>query len=555
MTLGQRRAFSYAMAGAFLLMATAAVAEDIPLKDWPVPSGSTGRTALVDTGNPGAFQAMTPCRLADTRGPAFPAALHPPTLAAGVSQNWAVSGNCGVPANASAVSANFTATDTQGGGFLLVWPQGGAMPTVSTLNYTAGQTVANAAIVPLSAGGQISLVAGVAGTNMIMDVNGYYTNYPNLNKQLFVYGNFNGMAAIVGFNNSNTNGSHGVGGWAGGTGNVHGVQGGVINTASAGSSGVHGYNGASTAVTYGVYGENWSTTTNTAAVYGLSHPSTGITYGVLGFTGGTGNGPSGVKGINGAEPPGCSDSTHRSDGVRGCSDGDIGVTGIAGSTGWSGIRGLQKTSGGGIAAEGEVAYVSGATAYGLYAWTGTIGCNGCVKQFVDPHPYDASKTIHYVSLEGPEAGTYFRGTTRTQDGVAIITVPDHFRFVTDEEGITVQLTAVGSPASMYVESQNLNQIVVRSDRDVTFHYLVQGIRPAYKNFEPVLEGREYVPMEAASKMPEGWTEWAKQRLIQNGTYNPDGTINMRTAERLGWTKLWAPRDRPPEAGKTSSPQQ
>jgi hypothetical protein len=30
----------------------------------------------------------------------------------------------------------------------------------------------------------------------------------------------------------------------------------------------------------------------------------------------------------------------------------------------------------------------------------------------------------------------------------------------------------------------------------------------------------------------------KARLIANGTYNPDGTINMTTAERVGWAQKW-----------------
>jgi hypothetical protein len=33
-------------------------------------------------------------------------------------------------------------------------------------------------------------------------------------------------------------------------------------------------------------------------------------------------------------------------------------------------------------------------------------------------------------------------------------------------------------------------------------------------------------------------------LIQNGTYKPDGTVNMETARRLGWDKEWEERERP-----------
>jgi hypothetical protein len=43
-------------------------------------------------------------------------------------------------------------------------------------------------------------------------------------------------------------------------------------------------------------------------------------------------------------------------------------------------------------------------------------------------------------------------------------------------------------------------------------------------------------------MPGYLTEEAKKRLIANGTYNADGTVNMGTAERVGWTKIWAERE-------------
>jgi hypothetical protein len=419
-----------------------------------------------------------------------------------------------------------------------------------------------------------------------MDINGYYpvSNSGNLLNPSEYFEIATSIAppfaSINGRNNSTAAGATGILGIAGGatgatyavrgenssiTGNAAGVMGnaGVVTFASAfgaGPAGVRGQNAFNGVVGFAQDRAVVGVLLDSGGTYlaegqlGKSGSSAAIHYGVTGFTAGTANGNSGVKGADGSEPPGCSDGSHRADGVRGCSMGDIGVTAIAGSTGFSGLRAMKKDAGGATVAEAYLAYLS-PTAFGLYANVGTIGCNGCVKQFVDPHPTDAAKTIHYVSLEGPEAGTYFRGTARTQHGEAVIVVPEHFQFVTDEEGLTVQLTAVGAPASMYVESQDLNQIVVRSSRDVTFHYLVQGIRPAHKNFQPIVDGREYVPAEEGGKMPEGWTEWAKQRLIQNGTYNPDGTVNMKTAERLGWTKLWAPREKPTEVSKSASPQQ
>ena len=132
-----------------------------------------GGEALAQSG-PLQYYAVTPCRLADTRGAGLPAATHPPTLSAAVPQNWAITGICGIPPGAQAVTVNFTATNTLGPGFLLVYPQGDTPPPVSTLNYLVNQTIANAAIVPLGTGGGITLVAGVSGTDLIMDVNGYF---------------------------------------------------------------------------------------------------------------------------------------------------------------------------------------------------------------------------------------------------------------------------------------------------------------------------------------------------------------------------------------------
>jgi len=182
---------------------------------------------------------------------------------------------------------------------------------------------------------------------------------------------------------------------------------------------------------------------------------------------------------------------------------------------------------------------------------GNLGAAGA-KHFVEPHPVDPSKVILYSSLEGREVGTYFRGTARTAGRKAVIEVPEDFRIVTDEEGLTVQLTPVGPLATMSVESEDLNRIVVRSSQEVTFHYLVQGVRRAFKDFEPVAKGMEFAPRSAQEKMPAYLTEEAKRRLIANGTYNADGSVNMETAERLGWAKAWREREEEAKAAAAAN---
>jgi hypothetical protein len=121
------------------------------------------------------FFTLAPCRLADTRyGAGFSGPFGPPSIPGSTLRSFPITGQCGIPANAQAVSFNFTVTNTLGPGFLVVYPQGSAVPNVSTLNYVGYQTVANAAVVPLGAGGGLSVIPGVSGTDLIIDVNGYY---------------------------------------------------------------------------------------------------------------------------------------------------------------------------------------------------------------------------------------------------------------------------------------------------------------------------------------------------------------------------------------------
>jgi hypothetical protein len=157
---------------------------------------------------------------------------------------------------------------------------------------------------------------------------------------------------------------------------------------------------------------------------------------------------------------------------------------------------------------------------------------------------DPSKMISYISLEGPEAGTYFRGRGRFRNGLAVIPVPEDFRLVTDPEGLTVQITPIGRMATVGVAKIDLNEIVVEASRNVEFSYLVQGVRANFKDAQPIVSNREFMP-ESPGQMIPGWlSERQKQVLISNGTYNADGTANLETAHRLGWDKEWEKRKNP-----------
>jgi hypothetical protein len=93
---------------------------------------------------------------------------------AGGTVQLLVAGRAGVPVGASAVILNVTADAAAGDGFVTVHPTGTGRPNASNLNYKQGQTIANAAIARVGAGGQICLYT-FGSTHLIVDVAGWLT--------------------------------------------------------------------------------------------------------------------------------------------------------------------------------------------------------------------------------------------------------------------------------------------------------------------------------------------------------------------------------------------
>lgn len=134
---------------------------------------------MTDATPPRVFIGVQPCRLVDTRtGSGFPAGFGPPSLSPGVQRSFDLdNGPCpGLPSGIDAYSLNVTVTNTAGPGHLVILPQGGTQPDVSSINYLAGQTIANAVIVPAGTGGGVTVIAGVSGTNLLIDINGYFSD-------------------------------------------------------------------------------------------------------------------------------------------------------------------------------------------------------------------------------------------------------------------------------------------------------------------------------------------------------------------------------------------
>jgi len=122
----------------------------------------------------GAFYTVTPCRVLDTRSPSGP--YGGPALVAGASRTFVLAGQCGIPTTATAVSSNLTVTQPTAAGDLRALPGGLPMPTVSVINYMAGQTRANDANVSLGGLGEIAVRCDQASgsVHFILDVNGYF---------------------------------------------------------------------------------------------------------------------------------------------------------------------------------------------------------------------------------------------------------------------------------------------------------------------------------------------------------------------------------------------
>ena len=128
---------------------------------------------------PGAsFTGLTPARLLDTRSglPTIDGAFAGSgALIGGSTLDLTVVGRGGVPATGvAAVAVTVTAVAPTAAMFLTVWPTGVQRPTASNLNAPAGRTVANAVVVPVGAGGRVSLFVNAGEADVVVDVLGWF---------------------------------------------------------------------------------------------------------------------------------------------------------------------------------------------------------------------------------------------------------------------------------------------------------------------------------------------------------------------------------------------
>jgi uncharacterized repeat protein (TIGR01451 family) len=117
------------------------------------------------------FYTLPPCRVVDTRTGDGGAIAH------GGTRSFTLAGKCGLTAAAKSVSVNVTVVPGSTPGNVVVYPGNLGEPQTATVNFSAGQTRGNNAIVGLATNGTGTLAArnrATTAVHLVVDVNGYF---------------------------------------------------------------------------------------------------------------------------------------------------------------------------------------------------------------------------------------------------------------------------------------------------------------------------------------------------------------------------------------------
>lgn len=128
------------------------------------------------------YYAVAPCRLFDSRINAFPPAVFPSPLQAGVTYGYNYLNLDCVPTpngdpHAQAIAVNVTAVNATAGGYLVLWADGLPMPGTSNINFSAGQVIANGMVVGVGANDNFDIHyshSPGATVDILIDIVGYF---------------------------------------------------------------------------------------------------------------------------------------------------------------------------------------------------------------------------------------------------------------------------------------------------------------------------------------------------------------------------------------------
>jgi hypothetical protein len=135
--------------------------------------GLAADPAKADPVRGGAFVAVSPARLVDTRSGVGLVGAVPP----GTSRSFQVTGREGVPSTGVAAVMLSVKTMTNGAdGQVRLWASGAKEPSVYQMRFTAGQSGSNSTITRVGSDGKITLTVDAAvSVDLLIDVQGYFS--------------------------------------------------------------------------------------------------------------------------------------------------------------------------------------------------------------------------------------------------------------------------------------------------------------------------------------------------------------------------------------------
>ncbi|MEX2625473.1 MAG: hypothetical protein WD225_01250, partial [Ilumatobacteraceae bacterium] len=111
------------------------------------------------------FEGVGPVRVFDSRAGS--------RVSSGSVVEVPVAGVSGVPVDAAAVVLNVTVVEPVAAGFVSVFPCGAAVPATSSVNFGAGETVANAVVSQVGSSGSVCVFSS-AELDLLVDVSGVF---------------------------------------------------------------------------------------------------------------------------------------------------------------------------------------------------------------------------------------------------------------------------------------------------------------------------------------------------------------------------------------------
>ena len=117
---------------------------------------------------------------------------------------------------------------------------------------------------------------------------------------------------------------------------------------------------------------------------------------------------------------------------------------------------------------------------------GILGVGGAfsalTKSFLIDHPTKEGMKLRYGSLEGPENGVYVRGRVKDNNTIEL---PDYWTGLVHEDTITVNLTPIGTSASLHsvVDIFDNTVVVESANGNINCFYTVFGERKDVEKLE------------------------------------------------------------------------